>query len=78
MAAAAALTVHAWALRPSAEHGPAAVASLLCPLCEALAQAHALVEGEGAFVLLCMSELQAAMEPLRAQYGKGELGVCFF
>ena len=75
MAAAAALTVQLWSLDPGAQHGPAETAALLRTLCEALAEGHALMEGDAglAFVRLCMGELRGAMEAMRQEHGGGEL-----
>lgn len=73
VAAAATLSVHAWALDPEAQHSAQATVAVLRALCEALAPANALLEGDGAFVAVCLRELRAAMEALKEQHGPGEL-----
>lgn len=74
MAAAASLVVYLWELAPAAQHNTQATLTLLRALCEALGEGHALLELEGAFVVLCMEKLQSAMVTAKAQHGDGKHG----
>lgn len=72
IASASSLVVHTWALDPEAPHDAAAAAALLRTLCEGLAEAHVLADGDAPFVQLCAHELRAAMEALQSEHGGGE------
>ncbi len=72
LVSAATLILHSWAVDPAAQRCAPSVTRLLRTLCEALARAHALLEGNGAFVMLCMRELRESMETMKAQPGEGE------